>query len=63
MEIIREAAIRAIDKDCHSLNMSLLEAAYNARIAGTEIGKGKVNPFSPGKFSEETAGRLKHPPK
>jgi hypothetical protein len=63
MEIIREAAIRAIDKDCDCLNMPLLEAAYNARIAGTEIGQGKVNPFSPGKFSEETVDRLKRPPK
>ena len=63
MEIIREAAIRAIDKDCHCLNLPLLEAAYNARIAGTEIGRGKVNPFSPGKFSEKTADRMKRPPK
>src|SRR6266566_5591031 len=63
MEIIREAAIRAIDKECHCLNMPLLEDAYNARIAGTEIGRGKVNPFSPGKFSEETVDQPKHPPK
>jgi Bacterial TniB protein len=63
MEIIWEAAIRAIDKDCHCLNMPLLEDAYNARIAGTEIGRGKVNPFSPGKFSEETVDQPKHPPK
>src|SRR5260370_31247945 len=46
MEIIREAAIRAIDTGCSSLTMALLAAAYEARLAGTDIGDGKVNPFS-----------------
>jgi len=59
MEIIREAAIRAIDTDCHSLNMPLLAAAYEARLAGTEIGEGKVNPFSTAKFTEAAVDQLK----
>jgi len=58
MEIIREAAIRAIDTDCHCLNTPLLAAAYEARLAGTEIGEGKVNPFSTMKFTQATVDRL-----
>lgn len=59
MEIIREAAIRAIDTDCHCLNMSLLAAAYEARLAGTDVGDGKVNPFSTAKFTEATIDQLR----
>jgi len=59
MEIIREAAIRAIDTDCHCLNMPLLAAAYEARLAGTEVGDGKVNPFSTAKFTEATVDQLR----
>lgn len=59
MEIIREAAIRAIDTDCHCLNMPLLAAAYEARLAGAEVGDGKVNPFSTAKFTEATVDQLR----
>ena len=59
MEIIREAAIRAIDTDCHCLNMPLLAAAYEARVAGTEVGDGKVNPFSTAKFTEANVDQLR----
>jgi hypothetical protein len=58
MEIIREAAIRAIDTDSHCLKMPLLAAAYEARLAGTEVGEGKVNPFSTMKFIEATVDQL-----
>jgi hypothetical protein len=59
MEIIRGAAIRAIDTDCHCLNMPLLAAAYEARLAGTDVGDGKVNPFSTAKFTEATVDQLR----
>ncbi len=59
MEIIREAAIRAIDTDCHCLNMPLLAAAYEARLAGTDVGDGKVNPFSTANFTEATVDQLR----
>ena len=59
MEIIREAAIRAIDTDCHCLNKPLLAAAYEARIAGTDVGDGKVNPFSTARFTEEAVDQLR----
>jgi len=59
MEIIREAAIKAIDTDCHCLNMPLLAAAYEARLAGTDVGDGKVNPFSTAKFTEATVDQLR----
>ena len=59
MEIIREAAIRAIDTDCHCLNMPLLAAAYEARLAGTEMGDGKVNPFSTANFTQATVDQLR----
>lgn len=60
MEIIREAAIRAIDTDCHCLNMPLLAAAYEARLAGTEVGDDKVNPFATAKFTEATVDQLRY---
>jgi hypothetical protein len=60
MEIIREAAIRAIDTNSHCLHMPLLAAAYEARIAGTEMGEGKVNPFSSKNFTEATVDRLEY---
>lgn len=59
MEIIREAAIRAIDTDCHCLNMPLLAAAYEARLAGSEMGDGKVNPFSTANFTQATVDQLR----
>ncbi len=59
MEIIREAAIRAIDIDCHCLNKQLLSAAYEARLAGTDVGDGKVNPFSTARFTEEAVDQLR----
>jgi hypothetical protein len=59
MEIIREAAIRAIDTGSHSLNLPLLSAAYDARLAGTEMGEGKVNPFSTQGFTQATVEQLK----
>ena len=62
MEIIREAAIRAIDTGCNSLNMPLLAAGYEARLAGTEVGDGKVNPFSMQGFTQATVDQLKPVP-
>ncbi len=62
MEIIREAAIRAIDTGCNSLNMPLLAAGYEARLAGTEVGDGKVNPFSMQGFTQATVDQLKPAP-
>ena len=59
MEIIREATIRAIDTDCHCLNKPLLAAAYEARLAVTDVGDGKVNPFSTEKFTEEAVDKLR----
>ncbi len=59
MEIIREAAIRAIDTDCHCLNKPLLAAAYEARLAGTDVGDGKVNPFSTARFTEAAVDQLR----
>jgi hypothetical protein len=59
MEIIREAAIRAIDTDCHCLNMPLLAAAYEARLAGAEVGDGKVNPFATANFTQATVDQLR----
>ncbi len=59
MEIIREAAIRAIDTGCNSLNMPLLAAGYEARLAGTGVGDGKVNPFTMQGFTQATVERLK----
>jgi hypothetical protein len=60
MEIIREAAIRAIDTGCNSLNTALLTAAYEVRLSGTDIGVGKVNPFSKENFTQATVERLKN---
>ena len=59
MEIIREAAVRAIDTDCHCLNKPLLAAAYEARLAGTDVGDGKVNPFSTARFTEAAVDQLR----
>src|SRR6266487_804247 len=59
MEIVREAAIRAIDTGCNSLNSALLATAYENRLAGTDIGEGKVNPFSTPNFTQATVDQLK----
>ena len=59
MEIIRGAAIRAIDTGCNTLNMSLLAFGYETRLAGTEMGFGKVNPFSTDNFTQATAEHFK----
>lgn len=58
MEIIREAAIRAIDTDCDSLNLSLLAAAYASNVAGTNMGEGKINPFSPQRLTPRAIKKL-----
>lgn len=55
IEIIRAAAIRAIDTGCNTLNMSLLAYGYETRVAGTHLGFGKVNPFSTSNFTEATS--------
>ena len=54
MDLIRYAARWAIDANCATLNLTLLEAAYNRCIASTEMGRGKVNPFT-AEFTESTA--------
>jgi hypothetical protein len=59
MEIVREAAIKAIDKGCNTLNMALLAEAYDARLAGTDVGFGKVNPFSTPNFTQATVDQFK----
>src|SRR6266487_5211877 len=59
MEIVREAAFRAIDTGCNSLNSALLATAYENRLAGTDIGEGKVNPFSTPNFTQATVDQLK----
>lgn len=53
MEVVREAAIRAIDTDCSRLNLPLLAAAYESRLAGTDMGNNKVYPFLKTKFEEQ----------
>lgn len=52
MHLIRHAASRGIKTECATLNLALLEAAYEARIAGTSMGNGKVNPFANRNFHE-----------
>ncbi len=59
MEIVREAAIKAIDRECNMLNMALLAEAYDARLGGTDVGVGKMNPFSTPKFTQATADQFK----
>ncbi len=59
MEIIRGAAIQAIDTGCNTLNATLLANAYQTRLAGTEVGYGKVNPFSTPNFTQATADQFK----
>jgi Bacterial TniB protein len=54
MDLIRHAAKWAVDAGCATLNLPLLEAAYNRCIASTEMGRGKVNPFT-AEFDESTA--------
>jgi len=48
MELIRYAAWGAITSQCTTLNLPLLKAAYDARLAGMTIGSGKENPFDEG---------------
>lgn len=62
MEVIRFAANRAIDTGCNCLNMALLADAYEARVAGTEQGKGKRNPFKDDFMGEKAMG-TEPPPK
>ncbi len=52
MQLIRRAAFRAIQTECPTLNLPLLAAAYDASIAQTAMGRGKINPFSPLQFCE-----------
>jgi len=59
MEIIREAAIQAIDIGSDTLNMTLLANAYQMRLAGTDVGYGKVNPFSTPNFTQATVEQFK----
>jgi TniB protein len=54
MELIRYAASGAITSQCTTLNLPLLKAAYDARLAGMTIGNGKENPFDKG-FHEARA--------
>jgi hypothetical protein len=54
MDLIRHAAKGAVDAGCAMLNLPLLEAAYNRCIGKTEMGRGKVNPFT-AEFDESTA--------
>ena len=46
MALIRHAAMRAVATLCETLSWHLLAEAYDACIAATPIGQGKVNPFS-----------------
>jgi hypothetical protein len=59
MEIIREAAILAIDKGLSTLSTGLLADAYQNRLAGTDVGYGKVNPFSTSNFTQATVEQFK----
>ena len=54
MHLIRYAARDAIKAECATLSLPVLAAAYIARIAGTEMGRGKSNPFT-NAFTEATA--------
>lgn len=57
MEIIRHAARGAIRAECPTLSLASLAAAYDARIAGTAMGIGKVNPFT-SEFTEVSASKV-----
>ena len=52
MQLIRHAAYWAIQMESHVLHLPLLAAAYDACIALTAMGRGKVNPFSTLRFCE-----------
>ncbi len=57
MEIIRRAARDAIKAECATLTLPLLATAYDARIARTAMGIGKVNPFT-ASFTEASAPKV-----
>jgi hypothetical protein len=52
MHLIRHASSRGIKTGCATLNLALLEAADEARIVGTSMGSGKINPFANQDFSQ-----------
>lgn len=59
MTLIRHAALRSIRSGEVIISNSLLAQAYDACIAGTRMGEGKINPFSaPDSCQIERAQRL-----
>jgi hypothetical protein len=62
MPLIRRAAILAIATGCSTLNLPLLQQAYDDCIVGTVMEQDKINPFSPYTFLDSGARRPKGNP-